>query len=429
MIDPASASQLAIEGLGICIKVGKLIKGTIENIKNVRADLLALATETERYRNVLGLLKHTAFKDMELGINAESIRHNFAALLALANNVAATDQKSGQLIGGLHWSLKKTEAARLTQRLRLEKADLMEIVGFINATASLRSLHAFEELRVDVMNKEPIIDAFDGLTLTEARTPTTGSLTLVDSSTRKISGTSPSVRTWLGHVITDGFSEQYLQARNRLSDAAYNGEWQQLLDVVEYGIRHYQENWANATRIKPPSQHDNLSFWTPLHQAAFWRAPVEVVYTLIAKGGLCTLRSRSSEFTYIDMTPVELAKKLGYSELVQALTPRIHSPVPRQTLTILESNFHSMIRRDLGERIDREHLYLPVLEVMTELDDDAVWFEVQNHRFANAGYIFRLDGRDLVVRCHHIYTAESLKNYRITQQGITEVIDATLMNE
>ena len=71
--------------------------------------------------------------------------------------------------------------------------------------------------------------------------------------------------------------------------------------------------------------------------------------------------------------------------------PIIRSPLPGRTLATLESNFHGLIRQDLGERVDREHLYLPVLEVLTELDSQALWFGIKNHRFANAVSIIRLE--------------------------------------
>jgi len=44
------------------------------------------------------------------------------------------------------------------------------------------------------------------------------------------------------------------------------------------------------------------------------------------------------------------------------------------------------------------------------------------------GYVFRLDGRDLVVRSYYLSAADSVKDYRITSDGTAEVVDATMIN-
>ena len=77
------------------------------------------------------------------------------------------------------------------------------------------------------------------------------------------------------------------------------------------------------------------------------------------------------------MTPLELAREFEASELFDILSPIIRHPVPAATLTALEAQFHSLIQADLGTDVEDEKLYLPVLEVLTELDDEPMWFPVK----------------------------------------------------
>lgn len=79
----------------------------------------------------------------------------------------------------------------------------------------------------------------------------------------------------------------------------------------------------------------------------------------------------------MDMTPLELARELGFSYLFDILSPVIRNPVPLGTLMGLQERFHNIIRSDLGDRVEDERIYLPVLEVLTEIGDEAIWFPVK----------------------------------------------------
>ena len=78
------------------------------------------------------------------------------------------------------------------------------------------------------------------------------------------------------------------------------------------------------------------------------------------------------------MTPLEIAQELGYSELYSVLSPVIHQPVPATTLVNLQARFHAIIRTELGDRVDSEHIYLPELEVLTELEVPRMCFPVKS---------------------------------------------------
>lgn len=63
--------------------------------------------------------------------------------------------------------------------------------------------------------------------------------------------------------------------------------------------------------------------------------------------------------------------------LYDILQPVIKRPLPPGTLQRIEYNFHRPICSEIGQRVDTAKLYLPALEVLTELDGEAVWFPIK----------------------------------------------------
>lgn len=84
------------------------------------------------------------------------------------------------------------------------------------------------------------------------------------------------------------------------------------------------------------------------------------------------------------MTPLELAQDLGYQSLFDILSPVIHQTIPAETLHGLQRRFHDLIISDLGDRVQREHIRLPILEVLTELEEPFMWFPLQEHTYSPA---------------------------------------------
>lgn len=98
------------------------------------------------------------------------------------------------------------------------------------SAAALRSLQELDAIKAGALNKVTITDAFK-------------------SSAPK--GPKAAVRpcTWLGHVNTEAFPPAYVAARHVLSKAAYDGNWDQVFQMLEHGHQQYQENWVNACRL------------------------------------------------------------------------------------------------------------------------------------------------------------------------------------
>ncbi|PVH97328.1 hypothetical protein DM02DRAFT_730649 [Periconia macrospinosa] len=203
---------------------------------------------------------------------------------------------------------------------------------------------------------------------------------------------------WPGDIIRIRLSEVYLQQRDMMSNAAKYGKWDEVMELLEVARYAYGENWANVVRLKHPQVADKVSFWTPLHQAAYLCAPINVIRYLIANGSLRTLRTRNSDtiFKHRDLTAAEIARENGYLHLIDILAPVIYYPVPHSTLARLQALFHEMIRADSR---GVSNLVLPELVTLTELRIPEMWFPLK-HKSAKehaVGYRYRLDNRELVV--------------------------------
>ena len=70
----------------------------------------------------------------------------------------------------------------------------------------------------------------------------------------------------------------------------------------------------------------------------------------------------------MDMTAVEIARELGARHLYSILSPIVRHSMPVWTLDALQHRFHNIIREDLGDRVEKEHLHLPQLSLLTELE-------------------------------------------------------------
>ena len=85
-------------------------------------------------------------------------------------------------------------------------------------------------------------------------------------------------------------------------------------------------------------------------------------------------RKTDSHFSHQDITAADIAQDSKHADLADMLAPVLYHSVPPQTLARLESQFHEMIKADLGERA--AHLVLPDLVALTELKVPEMWFPV-----------------------------------------------------
>ncbi|KAK2005498.1 HET-domain-containing protein [Colletotrichum eremochloae] len=204
---------------------------------------------------------------------------------------------------------------------------------------------------------------------------------------------------WPGNYIRTKHSELYLQRRDQTASFAHGGVWDRVLELLDIAAEEHGENWSNAVRLRAPHEANKLSFWTILHQAAFMRAPKNIIKHLIDRGSLRTIRTRVTDdhFTHHDFTAADIARESKQTQLASILAPVIYHPIPYQTLARLQSLFYEIIRADLG--VQMAHLILPDLVALTELKVPQMWFPVgeQGDPKCAVGYIYKLEDRTLIV--------------------------------
>ncbi|WP_174982566.1 ankyrin repeat domain-containing protein [Burkholderia lata] len=212
--------------------------------------------------------------------------------------------------------------------------------------------------------------------------------------------------TWDGITGADVLDDAQVASRHALADAARDGDWATMLDLVEK-----QSRLVNATRL------GGTSLYTPLHQAAYGGAPKEVVVALLQLGAWRMLRDAQGA------RPVDLAERRGHRPLVDLLTPQPRRFVPDETLSDIQRHFHDMIRGRIAHlRVDA--LRLPELEPLLELDAQAerVWFAVPG-MYGGFGYALRNDGAAavLVSESWSRVVGGSGQRHEITARGSTLV--------
>lgn len=111
------------------------------------------------------------------------------------------------------------------------------------------------------------------------------------------------LQIWFGDTYREGFSKEYLDLRDSLSDAAYRGDFDEVFRVLKIVEDLYGESWVNAPRLGEAQsvQYTNMlnqflgidpsmtSGWAPIHQSAFMCASLANVQQLLEIGA-------SSEF-------------------------------------------------------------------------------------------------------------------------------------
>ncbi|MFO7249415.1 MAG: ankyrin repeat domain-containing protein [Actinomycetes bacterium] len=183
--------------------------------------------------------------------------------------------------------------------------------------------------------------------------------------------------TWDGVTRRETYKEHALQVRDRLADAARDGDWAAVFAVLDE-----HPEWINGSRV------GGTSGYTPLHQAAWHGAAAEVVERLVAMGAWRTLRTAAGE------RAADIAARKGHRHLAEPLTPVIRHPVPPEALQAIERHFHAVIHERAGELVARHGLRLPLLEPLTEQEDPSCWFRVPG---MYGGFAYRLQGVELVV--------------------------------
>ncbi|KAJ4418024.1 hypothetical protein N0V85_001598 [Neurospora sp. IMI 360204] len=386
MAEVLTGIAVATESLTLCIKAVVVLKRFYVTVKEAREDLNKILNLVGRTRNRIELMKMTLIelrKSTDPGIAAgfitacDGLNRTLEELVQEASTIANGQSRFG-IARRLRWSMSDSKVEELVRKLAEQEKEVTNSYMMLNSLTSLRTQQGLQKLTRSSDERSEI------------------TITFCQESEERLS-----------------------DLRNELSEAVYWGDWEVVFNKLEEGFRTFGEFWGNAPRMKDRAQYHNLSMWTPLHQAVYHHAPVHVVERLLEYGAFKTLRTRTSEFGYPNLTPLELAHEMAVFHLYDILSPVVKRPLPPDTLQRIEYNFHRLIRSEVGQRVDAEKLNLPVLEALTELDGETVWFPIK-FGYPGAGYFLQLLGRGLQVKSVNIQGKASEVLYRVMEDDIYE---------
>jgi hypothetical protein len=207
--------------------------------------------------------------------------------------------------------------------------------------------------------------------------------------------------TWLGLVSRDGYDASTVAARDRVADAAGDGDWPALFRELDASA---QPDWVNASRL------GGQTAFAPLHQAAWHGAPREVVEQLLSRGAWRTARTARRE------RPVDLADARGHAHLLDLLRPVVRHPVAPDTLAALERLLRPLLAEVSRGLTENPAVRPPELEILTELPEGRLWFPIPG---MYGGADLRLDaaGPALVVESWSRVVEGSGRRHRVTPEG------------
>ena len=166
-------------------------------------------------------------------------------------------------------------------------------------------------------------------------------------------------------------SEEEVESRHALADAAKTYDWPRMLEVLSR-----RPDLLNTTRP------DGSSLFAPLHQAAHAGAATSLVLRLIKLGAWRTLQNKRGE------RAVDVAERRGHQHLLSILSPSLLRHVPLGILLRIQENFHALIREIYSVYGRQYDLRLPELEPLLEFDKSPFWFEVPG---MSGGFSYTLD--------------------------------------
>lgn len=427
-MDPLSVCASAAGLLTICVQAVQIIKTTIETLRSAKEFLLKLLSQTERVRLFLEQLRSLS---KQLGHRSEILlAYNDSGPRETINELNAFVRKMAQNTTWVRLKvlLRQNEADKLVERLHRHEEEIMQVLLSIATASSIRTESDIKRIYETVTRHAQVSSPFSSSASTLVDAP--GALmdkeenVHVSKQPNRINSSSQvveQVQIWFGDLSRDGFSNKYLAMRDDLADFAFSGDFEKVFQVLTDVQKQSGQSWVNASRLT-----DRTSGFTPLHQAVYTGATKEDITRLVQEFGalrlLRTVWTDPEEFLYRNMTAADIAREIGYTEVLEILAPRIYHTIPHDVLATLRTHFHSLICEDVNET---SHLRLPDLDVLTELKEPLMWFPLKpSPPNRIRGYIYRLDGRELLVQSFGVSVDGSTKLYRISEKGALEIEEA-----
>lgn len=176
---------------------------------------------------------------------------------------------------------------------------------------------------------------------------------------------------WDGITQSKTLDPKFAQIRHELADAAKAYDWTRTSEILS---AHPQ--MANSSRP------DGISLFTPLHQAAYGGASVEIVRQIVEFGAWRTLQNADGE------KPFDIAKRQAHQHLISVLMPEYKHHISSGALSKIQQYFHQVIRGRANQLVEEHALRLPELEPLLELEQPKMWFAVPG---MYGGFSYRLE--------------------------------------
>jgi len=202
---------------------------------------------------------------------------------------------------------------------------------------------------------------------------------------------------WEGMTTREGWHESDLALRDRLADAARDGSWPVVLEVLDG-----HPSLIDAWRPGGPS------LYTAMHQAAWHGVPPDTVRRLLRCRPRLTLRTAAGD------RPFDIALRGGHEELATLLRPTIHHPLSTDTLYALERHLHAVITKRIAEFGITRPLRLPPVDLFTEMATPTMWFAIPG---MYGGFKIELTGQELVTESFSRVVEGSGEKHRIRSDG------------
>lgn len=177
------------------------------------------------------------------------------------------------------------------------------------------------------------------------------------TTTADVPTSSSQVPCWHGVV---GPAEAVPAAVHQLMTMAYAGDWERVLRLIE----------DDSTRAVTPNRWrpDSEAMYTPLHQAAWHGAPLDVVQRLVELGAWRRLRTTEG------LRAVDIARQRGATHLLEALEPTLVKPLDDELIGRLDQRLAEVIESRTAQLPVR--LRHPTVEVLTEMRTGKMWYPV-----------------------------------------------------
>ncbi|KAJ6167567.1 hypothetical protein N7497_000410 [Penicillium chrysogenum] len=414
-MDIVASAQAAATLAGMFLEIVQVTKHVIETMRGARTALVEMFTRAERirlnlelFRSLTNKLSDPMEKITALSFNESAYRKTANEVLELVRKVADSGRRH-DLVMKVNWLFYRSNVVAIVKKLEERERDLGLVLTFIAAQSSVITESEVLSLRARVEEHTKVNDAFSNIhqgeeTQTTPDNETTDNQQTISESntdTRPRAGwpdliatpskTSPTL--WLGVLIRESFTPAYLCKRDGLAHASYWGHWETVLESFDEGKKVFNETWPNAVRLR----------------------------TLLTG-------QTQGEFRYPDLTASEIAHELGYDDIYSILAPVVRHTLPAATLTFLQARFHELLWAELEDcgPLPLGGIRLPPLAALTELERPEMWFPLALFRKA---FLYRLDGRELVVLSLGRRQSPSKQVFRITVEGWTPIHDAIITGE